>query len=62
MFLEVDMDHYAHIRNNHYKLDWLMGNVDCHWVVPAVKPDGEPLANQLNSGVEVVAKLPAPST
>ena len=59
VFLEVDMDTYAYIRTKHYKLDWLMGSVDCHGVV-VVKPENEkePANLPSNTTVPGVTKLP----
>ena len=58
VFLEVDMDTYAYIRTKHYKLDWLMGSVDCHGVAPVNKPDNESGTLLCNPAVPGVTKLP----
>lgn len=32
LFLEMDQDSYTHVRNKHYKLEFIMGDLDCHGV------------------------------
>ena len=57
VFLEVDMDTYSYIRTKHYKLDWLMGSVDCHGVAPVSKSDNDSDTRPVNSEVPGVIKL-----
>jgi hypothetical protein len=55
MFIEVDMDTYAFIRRNLYKLDWLLGSVDCHGIAPTVV--AQPV-QPTPQGIEGISKLP----
>jgi hypothetical protein len=55
-FIDVDMDTYSFIRSNTYKLEWLMGSVDCHGVAPIIKQTTSSKESTL-SGVEGVIPL-----
>ena len=56
VFVDVDMDTYSYIRTKSYKLEWLMGCVDCHGVAPNIKTTASS-KDQKPPGVEGVVPL-----
>ena len=62
VFVDVDMDSYAYIRTKSYKLEWLMGCVDCHGVAPNVKSSAPANPDQKPLSVEGVVPLTKPLT
>jgi hypothetical protein len=60
LFAEIDQDAYSIIRNKHYKLEFILGDIDCHGVVannPPMTKDSSDAKSTSRSGTAAI--LPA---